>query len=581
MKALSPTKFLHAINNPPAPYLDKLLQFTNKESDKVIEFDMTRLKVERIEALAELANQGVKDKLIGAGALQQKVGIYLKLKKMDVKCKKITSLQELETAFRLFFDSTVPEHWLFFDTENGPVPFVVTSVDYHNATRFSPAYVRVETKARVRGSSTDYTINFHSGDLIGKDARAALQKIREEAAAEAAAVDDDEDEDAEGAEASALESKTSKLIKKAGGATVLELLTLHAAFPATPEAIAAHNAIVERYLKERDNTGAQYLGEGYGLSENDSGHWWTRQSRTSFIREGRPSRLVMDDETEGRDTKDTQTSAYWTEAVALPIHPVVRVFDLARHSHYITSVNNLKHYEYDTKLDEKLVLDERTKKVVNIVMRGAFLKMQDIIDGKSGGTIVLATGVPGTGKTLTAEVAAEVLQRPLYKVQCTQLGTDEASIEKRLAIILKRASRWKAVLLVDEADVYVRERGDDIQQNAIVGVFLRTLEYYRGVMFMTSNRVDKIDDAILSRATLHIRYAKPTGDTLKAIWRVLASQFDVTLTAADIDNLVTWKTELSGRSVKNLLRLARTLRLPEDTMPIVDMLKDVAQFQDL
>src|SRR6185295_19284784 len=104
-----------------------------------------------------------------------------------------------------------------------------------------------------------------------------------------------------------------------------------------------------------------------------------------------------------------------------------------------------------------------------------------IVAGKTGGTIVFCTGEPGTGKTLTGEVFSEVIKRPLYVVQCSQLGTDEEELEKQLKKVLRRAQRWGAILLIDEADVYVRERGDDIQQNAIVGVFLRVLEYYRGI----------------------------------------------------------------------------------------------------
>jgi hypothetical protein len=58
------------------------------------------------------------------------------------------------------------------------------------------------------------------------------------------------------------------------------------------------------------------------------------------------------------------------------------------------------------------------------------------------------------------------------------------AIEERLPRIFKRASRWKVVLLLDEADGLLEQRSvQDIHRNALVCMFLRTLEYYPGMMF--------------------------------------------------------------------------------------------------
>ncbi|KAH6711957.1 hypothetical protein BKA61DRAFT_677173 [Leptodontidium sp. MPI-SDFR-AT-0119] len=86
---------------------------------------------------------------------------------------------------------------------------------------------------------------------------------------------------------------------------------------------------------------------------------------------------------------------------------------------------------------------------------------------------------PSVGKTLTAELIAEHLRRPLMLVSAGELSTTVESVEKCLPRIFKRASRWKAVLLLDEADVLLEQRSShDIYRNALVYVFLRTLEYY-------------------------------------------------------------------------------------------------------
>jgi SpoVK/Ycf46/Vps4 family AAA+-type ATPase len=232
---------------------------------------------------------------------------------------------------------------------------------------------------------------------------------------------------------------------------------------------------------------------------------------------------------------------------------------------------------------DKLVLPEERKELVSMLVSGADVALEDIVRGKTGGIIVICTGPPGTGKTLTAEAFSEQVRRPLYCVQCSQLGTNESELEKELRTVLGRAQRWRAILLIDEADVYVHRRGDDIQQNAIVGVFLRVLEYYRGVLFMTSNRETIIDDAIMSRATAWIRYDIPDREKAKAIWRVLAMQYKVTLSALEIAQLAEHAKfrAISGRSIKNLLKLA-VLRNACKQVPVtVESLVYVAQFLDL
>ena len=74
-----------------------------------------------------------------------------------------------------------------------------------------------------------------------------------------------------------------------------------------------------------------------------------------------------------------------------------------------------------------------------------------------------------------------------------------AAMEQALKDVLTRAQRWGAVMLIDEADVYIKRRDDDITMNAVVGVFLRVLEYFNGLLFLTTNRIDDIDEAIVSR----------------------------------------------------------------------------------
>ncbi|KAK5141904.1 hypothetical protein LTR04_002423, partial [Oleoguttula sp. CCFEE 6159] len=101
------------------------------------------------------------------------------------------------------------------------------------------------------------------------------------------------------------------------------------------------------------------------------------------------------------------------------------------------------------------------------------------------------------GETLTAEGISEHLQKLLYAISAEELGTTVEKLEAQLPLIFQRADKWDAIILLDEADVFLEQRSlHDVHRNALVSVFLRELGYYPGIMFLTTNRVQQIDEAI-------------------------------------------------------------------------------------
>ena len=114
---------------------------------------------------------------------------------------------------------------------------------------------------------------------------------------------------------------------------------------------------------------------------------------------------------------------------------------------------------------------------------------------------------PGVGKTYTAECAAEYVRRPLPILTCNDIGTKAEVVEKKLAEFFERAKTWGAVILLDEADIYLEKRTlHDLERNGLVSAFLRSLEYFQGILFLTTNRVSTFDDAFLSRIHVPIHY---------------------------------------------------------------------------
>ena len=152
----------------------------------------------------------------------------------------------------------------------------------------------------------------------------------------------------------------------------------------------------------------------------------------------------------------------------------------------------------------------------------------DLIRGKGKGLIILLHGVPGVGKTSTAESVAAYTKRPLLPITCGDIGQTPEIVEERLEALFLLARKWGCVLLLDEADVFLakRERGSDITRNALVSVFLRTLEYYTGILFLTTNRVGSFDEAFKSRIHMSLYYPELDKESTLKIWEMNLSRIN-------------------------------------------------------
>lgn len=202
--------------------------------------------------------------------------------------------------------------------------------------------------------------------------------------------------------------------------------------------------------------------------------------------------------------------------------------------------------------------------------------LEDIVQGKGRGINFLLYGPPGVGKTLTAETIAETHRRPLYVVPAGQIGVDPVQVENILTNTFKIAGRWKAILLLDEADVFVSQRSDNPQVNALVSVFLRELERFDGIMFLTTNRVQSFDTAMMSRIHLALEY-KPLGiDSRRAVWKFFLEKARTQHGASDLTELVdiVAHKELNGREIRNTVLVAQSMAVYEGTVVCEDHLME-------
>jgi len=203
----------------------------------------------------------------------------------------------------------------------------------------------------------------------------------------------------------------------------------------------------------------------------------------------------------------------------------------------------------------------------------------DPISNKGEGCIFLCYGPPGTGKTLTAKSVAEKLHLGCKcfraELRGRQTGT-KVGPNFGHRILLACGS------LADEADIYLEKRNStgDPQRNAMTGSFLRLLEYYKGVLFLTTNRVTTFDDAFCSRNSMFIRYHPLTPSHRAKVWENLLSR--VGLTDVDLDMFAAH--ELKGPEIRNTVCTAHTwatsCKQPLTTQHVLSVVKMLQDFRE-
>jgi SpoVK/Ycf46/Vps4 family AAA+-type ATPase len=131
--------------------------------------------------------------------------------------------------------------------------------------------------------------------------------------------------------------------------------------------------------------------------------------------------------------------------------------------------------------------------------------------------------------------------------------------------IFELATRWKALLLFDEADIFLEKRSlSDLGRNSLVSVLLRILEYFEGILFLTSNRVKTFDEAFQSRIHLAVRF-QDLGDRQRTrIWSTWLEKYreEIEDTEGIKEELAEGeysRAQLNGRQIRNVFSNAMAL----------------------
>jgi SpoVK/Ycf46/Vps4 family AAA+-type ATPase len=111
------------------------------------------------------------------------------------------------------------------------------------------------------------------------------------------------------------------------------------------------------------------------------------------------------------------------------------------------------------------------------------------------------------------------------------------------------ASKWKAILLLNEADVYFQRRDDyNLKRNRLVAIFLRMLEYYNGMLFLTTNKMSNIDAAILDRVHLKVEYNNLPASARVGIFQSSLHMLNASINKSELEIFA--QIDLNGQEVR-------------------------------
>lgn len=192
------------------------------------------------------------------------------------------------------------------------------------------------------------------------------------------------------------------------------------------------------------------------------------------------------------------------------------------------------------------------------------------------GLIALFTGPSGTGKTMAAELLAKEQGVDLYKIDLAAVVSKwVGETEKNLGRVFDEAEDANAILLFDEADALFGKRGEvqearDRWANLEVNYLLQRVEEYSGVVILTTNLRQNLDQAFLRRVQTVIEFPAPDAEQRALIWQGLFPPAVERPPERELRELAE-RFPLSGGEIKNAVVDAAFRALSEngDERPVI------------
>jgi AAA+ superfamily predicted ATPase len=179
-------------------------------------------------------------------------------------------------------------------------------------------------------------------------------------------------------------------------------------------------------------------------------------------------------------------------------------------------------------------------------------------------------GPSGTGKTLTATLLGKEFGKEVYRISLSQVVSKYiGETEKNLEKIFVQAENKNWILLFDEADALFGKRtqtksSNDKYANQEVSYLLQRVENFNGLVILTSNFKNNIDDAFLRRFNSIIHFSKPTAEERLQLWENCMPK-KTKLKDHNILEIVSQNYELNGAQIVSAMAFACLQTLDKNT----------------
>lgn len=183
-----------------------------------------------------------------------------------------------------------------------------------------------------------------------------------------------------------------------------------------------------------------------------------------------------------------------------------------------------------------------------------------ILEREKGLTLLLHGGL-GTGKTFPATCIAEAVKSPLLS---DTIGIRDSSlVERQLSKMFQLAQRWRAILVLENADAFLAQRPRNEVGTSAVTLAIRSINSYTNILILTTSRVGDLDEAVWSYTDLAIYFPLFRGETLQEVWGHSISEYKVKYYSIIMDCIKdicrTEGLEINSHDIRNITLTAQNL----------------------
>ncbi|KAI9761081.1 MAG: bck1-like resistance to osmotic shock [Chaenotheca gracillima] len=218
--------------------------------------------------------------------------------------------------------------------------------------------------------------------------------------------------------------------------------------------------------------------------------------------------------------------------------PTVDVYFMQDNRWGSVRLDQLRDVEFDMEAWERLVIRDgkTTRNLIEAVVLSYGSQRQISIPHSNKGSVILLHGPPGVGKAssvgqhapLFPEAIAEREHIPLLSVSGGYFSSSANEMSIKLRELFDYALRWKAVVLLNDADVFLEKRGPDdtdVAKERMTSIFAQEIKHFDGLLFLITSRLTSFDEEIHSAIQSTAVFNHLHKDSRALIWKGMLDEW--------------------------------------------------------